>query len=302
VSCPHTHQQNGSAERKHRHIVETGLSLLAHASMPLTFWDEAFVAATYLINRLPSKVIHDSTPLERLFDQKLDYSFLRVFGCACWPHLRPYNSHKLQFRSKQCVFFGYSSMHRGYKCLKVSNGRVYMSRDVTFDEEVFPFSELNPNAGAQLRSDVALFHPTFFRHDCGDITIHDHITDNPLNTNNILEVTGEILRENGEQIGVVQEENRALQLQPSQTVCASPTTLVHGETSPATRPSCANMPKQDSAAFERDSAGASCQPTTATTSNASHARTVLPPQDARIPVPGNTEATVCCHKMQDPLH
>jgi hypothetical protein len=41
VSCPHTLQQNGAAERKHRHIVEVGLALLAHASMPLKFWDEA---------------------------------------------------------------------------------------------------------------------------------------------------------------------------------------------------------------------------------------------------------------------
>jgi hypothetical protein len=29
VSCPHTHQQNGAAERKHRHIVEMGLALLS---------------------------------------------------------------------------------------------------------------------------------------------------------------------------------------------------------------------------------------------------------------------------------
>ena len=35
--CPHAHQQNGSAERKHRHIVEVGLSLLSHSSMPLKF-------------------------------------------------------------------------------------------------------------------------------------------------------------------------------------------------------------------------------------------------------------------------
>jgi histone deacetylase 1/2 len=57
ISCPHTHQQNGFAERKHRHIVEIGLSLLAHASMPLKFWDDAFLTAVFLINRLPSKII-----------------------------------------------------------------------------------------------------------------------------------------------------------------------------------------------------------------------------------------------------
>jgi histone deacetylase 1/2 len=57
VSCPHAHQQNGAAERKHRHIVEVGLALLANASMPLKFWDEAFLTATYLINMLPSSVI-----------------------------------------------------------------------------------------------------------------------------------------------------------------------------------------------------------------------------------------------------
>ncbi|KAE8698983.1 hypothetical protein F3Y22_tig00110597pilonHSYRG01225 [Hibiscus syriacus] len=40
-SCPHTSQQNGVVERKHMHIVETVLTLLAQASMPLTFWSHA---------------------------------------------------------------------------------------------------------------------------------------------------------------------------------------------------------------------------------------------------------------------
>jgi len=54
VSCPHAHQQNGAAERKHRHIFEVGLALLTNASMPLKYWDQAFLTATYLINILPS--------------------------------------------------------------------------------------------------------------------------------------------------------------------------------------------------------------------------------------------------------
>lgn len=159
ISCPHTHQQNGSAERKHRHIVEVGLALLAFASMPLKFWDEDFLAATYLINRIPSRVINFATPLEKLFQQKPYYSSMRIFGCACWPNLRPYNAHKLQFRSKQCVFLGYSNFHKGFKCLDVAAGRVYISRDVAFDETVFPFSNLNPNAGAKLRSEILLLNP-----------------------------------------------------------------------------------------------------------------------------------------------
>jgi histone deacetylase 1/2 len=105
VSCPHAHQQNSAAERKHRHIVEVGLALLAHASVPLKYWDQAFLRATYLINMLPSKVINHDTPVHRLLDTTPKYSSLRVFGCAYWPNLRPYNKHKLAFRSKRCVFF-----------------------------------------------------------------------------------------------------------------------------------------------------------------------------------------------------
>jgi transposase InsO family protein len=95
VSYPYAHQQNGSAERKYRHIVKVGLALFAHASMPIKFWEDAFLAAAYLINRTPSRVIQFQTPLERLLHIKPDYSSLRIFGCACWSNLRPYNSHKL---------------------------------------------------------------------------------------------------------------------------------------------------------------------------------------------------------------
>jgi histone deacetylase 1/2 len=64
-SCPHAHQQNGSVECKHRHIVEADLALLAHASMPLKFWDEAF-SQPFSSIFIPSKVIDFDIPIERL--------------------------------------------------------------------------------------------------------------------------------------------------------------------------------------------------------------------------------------------
>ena len=140
-SCPHTHAQNGIAERKHRHVVETGPTLLARSSLPSYYWDHAFTTTAYLINRMPTHVLSNLSPYEKLFNRPPDYSFLRVFGCACFPNLSPYNKNKLQSRSVRCVFLGYSNMHKGYKCLHLDTGRLYISRDVVFNEFDYPFSK-----------------------------------------------------------------------------------------------------------------------------------------------------------------
>jgi hypothetical protein len=192
------HQQNGVAGRKHRHIVEVGLSLLAQSSMPLKYWDQAFLTATYLINRTPSKVIGNSTPLEHLYKMQVDYNSLRFFGCACWPNLRPYNSHKLAFRSKQCAFLGYSNLHKGFKCLDTHSGRIYISWDVVFDETIFPFAKLNPNARAQLRSELLLLPFELLNPSSSwGVQVHDNVSNIlPANATNHLSSFQEEIVEN----------------------------------------------------------------------------------------------------------
>lgn len=59
-TCPHTSHQNGTVERKHRQIVETGLTLLAHASVPYKYWDHSFSTAVHLINILPTVALTDN--------------------------------------------------------------------------------------------------------------------------------------------------------------------------------------------------------------------------------------------------
>jgi hypothetical protein len=44
--------------------------------------------------------------------------------------------------------------------LEISKGCVYVSQDVIIDETIYPFSKLNPNAGAWLREELSLI-PTF---------------------------------------------------------------------------------------------------------------------------------------------
>ncbi|KAF7802908.1 Retrovirus-related Pol polyprotein from transposon TNT 1-94 [Senna tora] len=158
VSCPYAHQQNGSVERKHRHITELGLAMLAYTSLPLSFWEDAFASAAYLINRLPSKSSSGQSPFSTLFHQVPDYHFLRVFGCAYYPLLRPFNKHKLEYRTQRCTFIGYSLSHKGYKCLAPC-GRVYISRDVKFDESFFPYKHFSSSSFVKVHSPLSSATP-----------------------------------------------------------------------------------------------------------------------------------------------
>ena len=86
-SCAHTPQQNGVAERKNQHLVETARTLLLHSNGPFRFWGDAILTACYLINPIPSSVLHDQIPHSLLFpDQPLYFLPPRVFGCTCFSH------------------------------------------------------------------------------------------------------------------------------------------------------------------------------------------------------------------------
>ena len=141
ISCPHTPAQNGTAERKHRHIIETALSLMQHSSVPNKFWDEAVCTAAYLINRLVTPNLKNKSPYHLIYSQEPDYQMLKSFGCACYPCLRPYTSSKLDSRSELCLFLGYNVFHYGYRCFSLSLGKLYISRDVVFIENIFPYKE-----------------------------------------------------------------------------------------------------------------------------------------------------------------
>ena len=77
VSCPYTPEQNGTSERKHRHIFETSLALHKQASLPTTFCDEAITTASFFINRMPTPLLANQSPYEMLFKQVLNYNFLK---------------------------------------------------------------------------------------------------------------------------------------------------------------------------------------------------------------------------------
>ena len=136
-SCAYTPQQNGTVERKHRHLIEIARTILIQSRLPLSYWLDACHTAIFVINRLPT--MHSISPYEKLFHKAPDYYFLKPFGCLCFPWLKPYTKNKFEARSSPCIFIGYSHDHKGYNCLDPSTGKIYTSRHVQFDETNFPY-------------------------------------------------------------------------------------------------------------------------------------------------------------------
>ncbi|RVW38572.1 Retrovirus-related Pol polyprotein from transposon TNT 1-94 [Vitis vinifera] len=124
-SCAHTPQQNGVAERKNRHLVETARTLLLHSHVPFRFWGDAVLTACYLINRMPSSVLHDQIPHSLLFpDQPLYFLPPRVFGCTCFVHILTPGQDKLSAKAMKCLFLGYSRLQKGYRCYSLETHRL----------------------------------------------------------------------------------------------------------------------------------------------------------------------------------
>ncbi|KAL0385511.1 UNVERIFIED_CONTAM: Copia protein [Sesamum radiatum] len=114
-TCPYTPQQNGLVERRHKQLLELARSLIFQAHLPTTFWGEALLAATYLLNRLPSSVLSWKTPYELLHKQPPSYDNLRVFRCLCFATLTKPHKDKFGKRALRCVFLGYCTDHKGFK-------------------------------------------------------------------------------------------------------------------------------------------------------------------------------------------
>ena len=139
-SAPYSSAQNGLAERAIRTTIEDVRTLLRDSNLSHSYWAEAAAYSIYTRNLIPSRRIPGRIPLESFTGKRQTVTHLRVFGAKCWAKIPTVHGaqvtggSKLDPRSVACRFLGYATGTGNYKVQDVETRRVYVSRDVVFEE------------------------------------------------------------------------------------------------------------------------------------------------------------------------
>ena len=101
-----------------------------------SFWADVVDTIVYLIHKGPSSALDGGIPEEAWIGKKVNYSFLKTFGCEAFVHIDKENRTKLEAKSKKCTFIGYGVNDFGYRLWYYEGQKIIRSRDVIFNEKV----------------------------------------------------------------------------------------------------------------------------------------------------------------------
>ena len=133
-----TPQQNGVAERLNRTLAEGVIAMLNQAKLPKSYWGAAVLYLTSILNATPSSATSDTTSYAVWHGKKPDLSMFRVFGCRVYVNVLCKDRKNLDPHTEPCIFIGFSDGYKGWKVINPATKKVFIARDVYFDETSFP--------------------------------------------------------------------------------------------------------------------------------------------------------------------
>ncbi|KAJ9707458.1 hypothetical protein PVL29_002475 [Vitis rotundifolia] len=150
TSCVDIPSQNGVAERKNRHLLETARALMFQMKVPKQFWADAVSTTCFLINRMSTVVLKGDIPYKVIHPQKSLFPIEpRIFCYTCYVRDTRPSVTKLDPKALKCVFLGYSRLQKSYRCFSTDLNKYLVSTDVVFSKDTFFFSSPTSSASKE---------------------------------------------------------------------------------------------------------------------------------------------------------
>jgi transposase InsO family protein len=132
MTMPFTPEQNGTAERENRTLVEAARTMLQSTSLTKKLWAEAVNTATYVLNHTAVTRVSGKAPYELWLNRTISFDHLRVFGTHCYVHIPKQKRKKFDAKGTKGCFVGYCGERDGYRIYIPEQHKVVLSRDVIF--------------------------------------------------------------------------------------------------------------------------------------------------------------------------
>ncbi|GKB67931.1 retrovirus-related pol polyprotein from transposon TNT 1-94 [Tanacetum coccineum] len=118
-------------------VMEMARSMLYEKKLLKTFWAEAVATSVYLQNRLATKAVTGKTPIEAWSGTKPSIQHLKAFGSISYYRILDIKRSKLDVKARKDIFVGYATESKGYRIHDLTDSKIVISRDVTFDEGAY---------------------------------------------------------------------------------------------------------------------------------------------------------------------
>ena len=167
IRAPHVKEQNGSAERSGKSLIDRSRSMRVASNLPLALGPEIYMCAAYLLNRTPTKALGWKTPFEMAYGKKPSLAHLKLYGCRAYALRQQIaRGDKLSPRSLIGYLVGYdaSNVYRIWlprARSRAHQGKVVRVRDVTFKETMFYQPNRNDEESILQGSDLEEFIQTW---------------------------------------------------------------------------------------------------------------------------------------------
>lgn len=132
--------------------------MMFHMNLSKYLWGDVVLTASYLINRMPTRVLQYTTPLnclKQFFPESCINSDLplKVFGCTAFMHLPNRSRFKLDPQADKCDFLGYAPKKKGYKYFNPLTKTFHVTMNANFLENQ-PFFHKNLIQGKKLEESI----------------------------------------------------------------------------------------------------------------------------------------------------